>query len=178
METVGLALRANLLAPVAHDYELKPNRGDCQERGSARDLWSCRPCSLPRKLRGRSRRPPTTLDGRRRYALGFPQIPGCRPLWGWRPCSTLRRYRGSIGAGHFSLSGITQPVHTADALLINRPNAGWRCNQRAAGHSWRSARIGSTLVARSAGIRLASTATTIRNSAAPAMLTGSAGLTW
>src|SRR5690242_9632430 len=69
-------------------------------------------------------------------------------------------------------------VHTAGALLINRPNAGWRCHQRAAGHSWRSARIGSTLVARSAGIRLASTATTIRNSAAPAMLTGSAGLTW
>jgi hypothetical protein len=68
-------------------------------------------------------------------------------------------------------------VHTAGALLINRPNAGWRCHQRAAGHSWRSARIGSTLVARSAGIRLASTATTIRNSAAPAMLTGSAGLT-
>ncbi len=69
-------------------------------------------------------------------------------------------------------------VHTASAFLINRPNAGWRCQQRAAGHSWRSARIGSTLVARSAGIRLASTATTIRNSAAPAMLTGSAGLTW
>jgi hypothetical protein len=69
-------------------------------------------------------------------------------------------------------------VHIAGALLINRPNAGWRCQQRAAGHSWRSARIGSTLVARSAGIRLASTATTIRNSAAPAMLTGSAGLTW
>ena len=38
-------------------------------------------------------------------------------------------------------------------------------------------RIGSTLVARSAGIRLASTATTIRNNAAPAMLTGSVGLT-
>ena len=69
-------------------------------------------------------------------------------------------------------------VHTAEALLINRPNAGWRCHQRAAGHSWRSAQIGSTLVARSAGIRLASTATTIRDSAAPAMLTGSAGLTW
>jgi len=69
-------------------------------------------------------------------------------------------------------------VHTADALLINRPNSGWRCQQRAAGQSWRSARIGSTLVARSAGIRLASTATTIRNRAAPAMLTGSAGLTW
>ena len=69
-------------------------------------------------------------------------------------------------------------VHTAGALLINRPNCGWRCHQRAAGHSWRSARIGSTLVARSAGIRLASTATTMRNSAAPTMLTGSAGRTW
>ena len=46
-----------------------------------------------------------------------------------------------------------------------------------ASHSCRSAMIGSILVARSAGIRLASTATTDRNSAAPKMLTGSSGLT-
>jgi len=57
--------------------------------------------------------------------------------------------------------GLQNRVHTAGALWINRPNAGCLCHhQRAAGHSWRRARIGSTLVARSAGIRLASAAET------------------
>ena len=101
------------------------------------------------------------------------------PEWrflGQMDCSTHRRYRGSIRRRPLLIVGRYATGCTRQGYL-DQPAKCRRCH-RAAGHSWRSARIGSTLVARSAGIRLASTATTIRNSAAPAMLTGSAGLTW
>jgi hypothetical protein len=132
----------------------------------------------------RARYYPLTTKGKKALALQETRLEsdgGCNRA---SHAPSVARHGGSRATIHSKLGVGTSNerahhrVHTRCSVSPNpptRPN--WRWHNRSASHSSWSARIGSTLVARSAGIRLAITATTMRKSAAPAMLMGSAGLT-